>query len=123
VRGAKKKVKNILVIDDEKDLTWILSEILRRKKYNVSTANTRREAMASVKRNRPDMVFLDLKLPDGDGMNILPKIKKLHPKTVVHIISAYGSEESREEARKKGAYSFIDKPFTEKKILTSIKVS
>jgi len=66
-------------------------------------------------------VFLDLKLPDGDGINILSAIRRLYPKTIVNIISAYGSEESREEAIKKGAHGFIDKPFTESDILKCIR--
>ena len=72
-------------------------------------------------RQLPDLVFLDLKLPDGDGMGILPAIRKISPGTLVVIISAYGGEERREDAKEKGVHSFIDKPFTEKKILNIIK--
>jgi len=121
VRLRKKRIKNILMIDDEKDLCLIVTTALTRKGYNVAIANTRRKAIASIKREKPDLILLDLKLPDGDGMTLLPRIKKMTPRTVVNIISAYGSEEIREEARKKGAYTFIDKPFTEKDILKSIK--
>ena len=67
------------------------------------------------------MVFCDLKLPDGEGMKILSKIKKLSPGTIVNIITAYGSDEARDEAKRLGAYSFIDKPFSEEDILENIK--
>jgi len=117
----KKKIKNILIIDDEKDLCKLLSSILSSKGYNVASANTKREGIASIKKERSDLILLDLKLPDGDGMGLLPKIKKMSPRTVVSIISAYGNEESREEAKRKGVYSFIDKPFVEENILSSIK--
>lgn len=117
----QKKIKNILIIDDEKDLCSLLSDLLSRRRYNVAIANTKREAIASLKRETPDLVFLDLKLPDGDGMEVLSKINAINPRTIVNIISAYGSEERREEAKKKGAYSFIDKPFTEKEVLRNIK--
>ena len=117
----KKRIKNILIIDDEKDMCSLLDDALSHKKYNVAIANTKRDAMTCLKRETPDLVFLDLKLPDGDGMKVRSKIKKINPETMVNIISAYGSEESREEAKKKGAYSFIDKPFTENAILKSIK--
>lgn len=120
-KRRKRDIKNILVIDDEKDLCKLLSSILSSKGYNVASANTKREGIASIKRERFDLVFLDLKLPDGDGMDLLPKIKKMSPRTVVSIISAYGNEESREEAKGKGVYSFIDKPFVEENILRSIK--
>ncbi len=117
----KKKIKNILIIDDEQDMCSLLDDALSQRKYNIAIANTKREAIGCIKREMPDLVFLDLKLPDGDGLKLLPKIKKINPKTIVNIISAYGSEESREEAKQKGAYSFIDKPFTENQILRSIK--
>lgn len=112
----KKRIKNILVIEDEADLCWLLSNILKDKGYNVLIANTIREGIAHLKKS-PDLVFLDLKLPDGDGMSILPKIKEINAETLVTIISAYGSKERREEAKGKGVYSFIDKPFSEEIIL------
>ena len=116
----QKQIRNILIIDDEKDLCLLLADALSAKGYNVATANTRKEGMVCIKKESPDLVFLDLKLPDGDGINILSKIRRLCPETIVIIISAYGSEESREEARKKGAHGFIDKPFTESDILKRI---
>jgi len=117
----KKRIKNILIIDDEKDMCSLLRDVLSHRKYNVAIANTKRDAIGCIKKEIPDVVFLDLKLPDGDGIKLLSKIKKINPNTVVNIISAYGSEEAREEARKKGAYSFIDKPFTETEILRKIR--
>jgi len=117
----QKQIRNILIIDDEKDLCSLLSDALSAKGYHVATANTRRESMVCLKKESPDLVFLDLKLPDGDGINILSKIRRLCPETIVIIISAYGSEESREEAIKKGAHGFIDKPFTECDILKYIR--
>lgn len=121
IEPLKRQIKNILIIDDEEDLCSLLSDILRSKKYNVFTTNTKKGAIGSLKRKLPDLVFLDLKLPDGDGMNLLSKIKKVSPKTIVNIISAYGDEKRREEAKKKGAHSFIDKPFTVREILRSIR--
>jgi len=118
----KKKIKNILIIDDEKDLCSLLSEGLTQRNYNVLIANTKREAMACLKKKSPDLVLLDLKLPDGDGIKILPRIKSINPETVVIIISAYGSEEVKQMAKKRGAFIFINKPFTEEDILRAIKV-
>ena len=121
ISPIKKDIKNILIVDDEEDLCSLLHNTLSEKGYNVTTASTKREGMNLIKRTSPDLVFLDLKLPDGDGMQNLSKIKKISPNTVVNMISAYGSEERREEAAQKGAHTFIDKPFTEKEILRSIK--
>ncbi|MCG2661405.1 MAG: response regulator [Kiritimatiellae bacterium] len=116
-----KQIRNILIIDDEKDLCLLLCDALSAKGYHVATANTRKEGMVCLKKASPDLVFLDLKLPDGDGINILSAIRRRSPKTIVNIISAYGSEESKEEAMKKGARGFIDKPFTKSDILKCIR--
>ena len=120
VSMPKRQVKNILIIEDEDDLCWLLSNILRDKGYNVSIANTITEGVARLK-ELPDLVFLDLKLPDGDGMDIIPKINEISPESLVTIISAYGSEEVMDEVMRKGVYSFIDKPFAEENILSTIK--
>ncbi len=114
-------VKNILIIDDEKDLCQLLGDALSSHDYNVRFAHTEKDALSSLKEQTPDMVFCDLKLPDGDGMKILSKIKKISPGTIVNIITAYGSDEARDEAKRLGAYSFIDKPFSEEDILGNIR--
>ncbi|MDP3016534.1 MAG: response regulator, partial [Deltaproteobacteria bacterium] len=61
----KTRIKNILIIDDEKDLCQLLGDILSSHGYNVECANTNREAISSLNSRSPDLVFLDLKLPDG----------------------------------------------------------
>ncbi len=117
----KTRIKNILIIDDEKDLCQLLGDTLSSHGYNVECANTNREAISSLNSRSPDLVFLDLKLPDGDGLRLLSSIKKINPSTTVNIISAYGTEEVRDEARRLGAYVFIDKPFSEEAILSIIR--
>ncbi len=117
----KIRIKNILIIDDEKDLCQLLGDTLSSHGYKVEFAHTKKEALSGLKSQTPDLVFCDLKLPDGDGMRILSKIRKISPGTIVNIITAYGSEEARDEARKLGAYGFIDKPFSEETILRSIR--
>jgi CheY-like chemotaxis protein len=117
----KTRIKNILIIDDEKDLCQLLGDTLSSHGYNVEFAHTKKEALSSLKSRSPDLVFCDLKLPDGDGMRILSKIRKIIPDTIVNIITAYGSEEVRDEARKLGSHGFIDKPFSEEDILENIR--
>ncbi len=119
VELPRKEIRNILIVDDEEDLCWLLSNVLQSRGYNVSAANTMSEGMARLE-EAPDLVFLDLKLPDGDGMDVLPEIKAAAPQTIVVIISAYGSEEKRAEAEDKGVHGFIDKPFTEENVIEII---
>ena len=115
----KKEIENILIVDDEEDLCWLLSTSLKNRGYRVATANTIGEAVACL-REPPDLIFLDLKLPDGDGMDILPEIQSMSPDAVVVIISAYGSEERRLDAKKKGIHTFIDKPLSDERIMNTI---
>jgi len=117
----KRQIKNVLIVDDEEDLCWLLTSALQSKGYNVSVANSIIKGIACLKKKVPNLVLLDLKLPDGNGMDMIPEIKAAAPQAVVVIISAYGSEEKRAEAKdKEGVHGFIDKPFTEEKILETI---
>lgn len=117
----KRQIKNILIVDDEEDLCWLLTNALQSKGYKVSVAHSIIKGIDCLKKKIPHLVLLDLKLPDGDGMDMLPEIKAAAPQAVVVIISAYGSEEKRAEAKnQEGVHGFIDKPFTEKKILETI---
>jgi CheY-like chemotaxis protein len=117
----KRQIKNVLIVDDEEDLCWLLTNALKRKEYNVSAANSIIKGIACLKKKVPNLVLLDLKLPDGNGMDLLPEIKAAAPQAIVVIISAYGSEEKRAEAKdQEGVHGFIDKPFTEEGILKTI---
>jgi CheY-like chemotaxis protein len=117
----KRRIKNILIVDDEEDLCWLLSNALQSKGYNVSAAHSLTKGIACLKKKVPNLVLLDLKLPDGNGMDLLPEIKAVAPQAVVIIISAYGSEEKRAESKhQEGVHGFIDKPFTEERILETI---
>ncbi len=118
---TQRPIKNILIVDDEEDLCWLLINALKSKGYNVSAAHSIMQGVACLKKKVPHLILLDLKLPDGNGMDMLSEIKVAAPQSVVVIISAYGSEEKRAEAKdQEGIYGFIDKPFTEEKILETI---
>jgi len=115
----KKEIRHVLIVDDEEDLCWLLSNSLQSRGYSVTSANNISEAIACLE-EAPDLIFLDLKLPDGDGMHLLPQIGAMSPDAAVVIISAYGSEERRLDAKTRGVHSFIDKPLSEEKVLHAI---
>jgi len=118
--AAKREIRKILIGDDEEDLCFLLSNFLSRRDFSVTSAHTAREILACVRTQTPDLLLLDLKLPDGDGLDVLSEVKREYPEIVVNIISAYGSEDRKELAARQGADGFIDKPFTEKEILAVI---
>jgi len=105
-------IEKILIIDDEIMMRDFLTETLRRKKFEVSSAENGRKATALLKENTYDLVLTDLKLPDLTGIDILKKVKELSPHTVVIIITGFGSIENAVEAMRLGAFHYLVKPFS-----------
>jgi DNA-binding NtrC family response regulator len=102
----------ILVVDDEASITNALELILGESGYEVKVAKNVAEATALL-RGRPfDLVFTDLRLPDSDGIDLLTRVKTDTPETQVIVMTAHGSVEVTIEAIKRGAYYYVEKPFT-----------
>ena len=104
--------KPILVVDDEKNIRLTMSQSLEPMDMPVQTAASGEEALEKLRKDLFGLVFLDLKMPGMDGMEVLRRIKKDWPKIRVIIITAHGTIESAVEAMKLGAVDFIQKPFS-----------
>lgn len=104
--------QSILVVDDEKNIRLTMTHCLEPLDMDVETASDGNEALDKLSQGRFGIVFLDLKMPGLDGMEVLRRIADRWPKTRVIIITAHGSIESAVEAMKLGAMDFIQKPFT-----------
>jgi len=102
----------ILVVDDEKNIRLTMSQSLEPLGMPVQTAVNGEEALQKLREDPFGLVFLDLKMPGMDGMEVLHRIKEKWPKIRVIIITAHGSIESAVEAMKLGAVDFIQKPFS-----------
>ncbi|HEX3031666.1 MAG TPA: sigma-54 dependent transcriptional regulator [Bacillota bacterium] len=100
-----------LIIDDEESMRWILAKALEKEGYNTLTAATGGEGLAKFNANSPDLVLLDLRLPDMDGVEVLKAVKKEQPQVPVIMITAHGTVETAIEAMKAGAGDYISKPF------------
>lgn len=103
--------KKILVVDDEKDACDTLTEILAEEGYETFSAMSGRAALNKVKKNKPDLVLLDIRMPEMDGVEVLKRIKKIDKDVVVVMITAYGTLDTAKEAMRLGAYDYITKPF------------
>ncbi len=106
-------VKRILIVDDEETLTFSLyqSFILSKYPYEVVTAGSGEEALQKFNEKPFDLIITDIFLPGISGIDILKYIREKIPEAKVIIITAYGSEEKREEALRNGALLYIEKPF------------
>jgi len=100
----------ILVVDDEALIRWSLVERLTAEHYHVLEASTGREALERLK-EPVDLVLLDFKLPDTDGLTLLKQIKQDDGDTLVILLTAYASVETAVEVMKQGAYHYANKPF------------
>lgn len=116
-----KKIVKILFIDDERDACGLFEKIVEKKGFKVFTATTAERGFSLYKKELPDIVFLDLVMPDTDGIVLLKKIRKINPKQIVIILTGFGDLSSAKAAMRLGAYDYVSKPFDINAIIGSIK--
>ncbi len=109
-------MEKILLIDDDEGLIHFLGRFFQRKGYEVSACLSGRDALEQIERESFDLILLDYKMPDLNGIDILIKLKKSQIKTPVIIMTAYGTTELAIEAMKRGAYDYLIKPFERKEL-------
>jgi DNA-binding NtrC family response regulator len=102
----------VLIIDDDKLVTWSLARDLKRNGSDVAIAVDGKSGVAAFSENTPDVVLLDLKLPDIDGLEVLRRLKQETPEAIVIMMTAYATVQTAVQAVKMGAIDFIKKPFT-----------
>ncbi len=103
--------KRVLVVDDEPSLRLSLEAALTDWGFHVNVAQNGLEAVKMIEKENHHLVFLDMKLPDRNGLEVLSDIRRLSPDTMVVMMTAYGTTSSTVEAIKMGAYDYINKPF------------
>jgi len=118
--SLRKDVK-ILVIDDEKGLRDMLRQELGAEGYSVTSVESGTEALDLLKQSRFDLVISDIKMANMDGLQVLEAIKQVDPGIEVIMVTGYGTIESAVAAMKKGAYDFVQKPFTLDEMLNLVE--
>jgi two-component system nitrogen regulation response regulator NtrX len=111
----------VLVIDDEPDIRESMRMILEYEGYECLVAPTAQEGLALLDRDPPDLVFLDIKMPGMDGLEALARIREVSETLPVIMISGHGTIQTAVEATKLGAFTFIEKPLTQERVLVETR--
>jgi len=112
---------NILVVDDIRSIRVTLGGILEDKGHNVVMVENGYQAIEAVKKTLFDVIFIDIKMPGINGVQTFREIKKIDPKAVVIMMTAYSVEDLLKEALEEGAYATVYKPFDVDKIIAVIE--
>ena len=102
--------ERILIAEDDEDLAFVLREALIRKDYEVEVASTAGRMLDTLKGGGWDLILLDVRLPDMDGLDAIPRCRDLAPDTPIIVMTAHGTREVATEAIQRGAYDFFTKP-------------
>jgi two-component system sensor histidine kinase/response regulator len=110
----------ILIVDDTPANIQTLATILKEKGYQISVATNGKQALEALARVQPDLILLDVMMPDGRGIDLIGPILEHDPETVTVIITGYATVELAVETIKRGAYDFISKPFMADMLLLTV---
>ena len=114
------KIK-ILLVDDEKEFVETLSERIRMRDHKSDVALDGEDALKQMDDDLPDVVVLDLKMPGIDGMEVLRRIRNAYPNVQVIMLTGHGSDKDEKEARKLGAFEYLQKPVEIDTLMKKIK--
>ncbi len=117
--------KHILVVDDNKEIRNVIVKILQKEQYSISTAPNGTEALEKANAEKPDLIVLDLMLPDIDGLEVCRTIRseKVLPNVMIVMLTAKGTPEHKIEGYKAGADDYIEKPFHRDEFIARIEAS
>lgn len=114
--------KTVMIVDDSLVMRTILRGIMKERGYTVvAEAASGIETMKSLHAHSPDILILDIILPDVNGINLLDSILAIRPQTKVVICSSMGQEAVIQKAMERGAHAFLQKPFTPEKVTEALE--
>ncbi len=123
----EKKISNntqldyrILVIDDDPDFAASLKLILEGENYTTLLAYSEKEALEAIGKNTVDLALIDIRLGQDNGIDLLPKLKKIQPDILCVMITGFGTMETAIQALRNGAYDFLKKPVNPEELIVSL---
>src|SRR6476659_381941 len=113
-------MKKVLIIEDEGDMCLLLNIMLNGKEMDVDHVKTLATAEEYLQKEKPSVIILDNKLPDGYGIDFIPFLKNNYPSSKIIMISGYDAS-AEDAALESGAHIFLEKPFTKDQVYTAIR--
>jgi DNA-binding NtrC family response regulator len=111
----------VLMVDDEEDFVTTLSERMKLREVDSEVALDGEQALQRVQDDIPDVMVLDLKMPGIDGLEVLRRVRKAYPQIPVVILTGHGSEKDEAEARRLGAFDYLQKPVDIEKLIKTLR--
>ncbi|MFD1397582.1 response regulator [Kroppenstedtia eburnea] len=112
--------KKVLVVDDQYGIRILLTEVFSREGINIFQAANGKLALEIIRKEKPDLILLDMKMPGMDGLELLRQLKKEQTDAIVIMMTAYGELDMVEEATKLGARAHFTKPFDVMELRTEV---
>jgi DNA-binding response OmpR family regulator len=119
---VKNKIARLLVVDDEEHIRFAIAEALDREGYRVDTADSGISALESLARTRYDLMILDIRMPEVDGVQVMTQVHQQFPDLLIIILTGYASLESAITAVKSGAVDYLEKPTSTQEIVQTVKM-
>ena len=110
----------VLLVDDEEDFVRSLAERIEMRDVSPDVALDGEEALEKIRREAPDVMVLDLKMPGMHGLEVLEKVKKAFPELQVVILTGHGTQRDEEDARRLGAFAYLKKPVALDKLMQTV---
>ncbi|MFH0822758.1 MAG: response regulator [Pseudomonadota bacterium] len=111
----------VLMVDDEEDFVQTLAERMRMRDLTPELALSGEQALQRVQEDVPDVMVLDLKMPGIDGMEVLRRVRQAYPHVQVIMLTGHGSDKDETEARRLGAFAYLQKPVEMEKLVKVLK--
>ena len=113
----------VLMVDDEEDFVTTLAERMRMRDLSPDIALDGEQALQAVQEDAPDVMVLDLKMPGIDGMEVLRRVRQAYPLVQVIVLTGHGSEQDEQEARRLGAFDYLQKPVEMEKLVRTMRAA
>lgn len=113
-------ISKVLIVDDELDICYLLSGLLKQRNFRTGFVNSLSDAVLALQNDTPSLLFLDNHLPDGFGLDFIPYVKKNYPDVKIAMITAHDGAAERNTAYRGGVDLFIPKPLSRKLINDAI---